>query len=197
MPGRLYGLGVGPGDPELPTLKALRQLRSAPRVAYPAPEQGESFASSIAEAWLEPRQCEIPIAIPMRPGSPPVAVYDAAAEALAAALEGGQDVASAGPRDRARRDRHRPLPRPLRPQLGVDHAAGGGVARPQRGAKFLCCSGKNRKTPESGPKRPRSAPSTPRKINNLRANSATPPNSGIKSAEQRNFFAEQRNSSGI
>src|SRR5215469_12594641 len=66
---------------ELPTLKALRQLRSAPRVAYPAPEQGESFASAIAEAWLEPRQCEIPIAIPMRPGSPPVAVYDAAAEA--------------------------------------------------------------------------------------------------------------------
>jgi len=132
MPGRLYGLGVGPGDPELLTLKALRQLRSAPGVAYPAPEQGESFASSIAEAWLEPRQCEIPIAIPMRPGSPPVAVYDAAAEALAAELEGGQDVASAGPRDRARRDRHRPLPRPLRPQLDVDHAAGGGVARAQR-----------------------------------------------------------------
>ena len=93
MPGRLYGLGVGPGDPELLTLKALRLLRSAPVVAYPAPEQGESFARSIVEAWLEPRQREIPIPIPMRPGSPPVAVYDAAAEALAAELEKGQDVA--------------------------------------------------------------------------------------------------------
>jgi precorrin-2/cobalt-factor-2 C20-methyltransferase len=93
MPGRLYGLGVGPGDPELLTLKALRLLRSAPVVAYPAPEHGESFARSIVEAWLEPRQREIPIPIPMRPGSPPTAVYDAAAAALAAELDGGQDVA--------------------------------------------------------------------------------------------------------
>ena len=36
--GRLLGLGVGPGDPELLTLKALRVLRAAPVVAYPAPE---------------------------------------------------------------------------------------------------------------------------------------------------------------
>jgi precorrin-2 methylase len=36
------------------TLKALRLLlRSTPVVAYPAPEQGESFARSIVEAWLE------------------------------------------------------------------------------------------------------------------------------------------------
>ena len=36
--GRLYGLGLGPGDPELVTLKALRLLRAVPVVAYPAPE---------------------------------------------------------------------------------------------------------------------------------------------------------------
>ena len=52
MPGRLYGLGVGPGDPELLTLKALRQLRSAPGVAYPAPEQAKvSLALSPRPGW--------------------------------------------------------------------------------------------------------------------------------------------------
>jgi precorrin-2/cobalt-factor-2 C20-methyltransferase len=93
MPGRLYGLGVGPGDPELLTLKALRLLRAAPVVAYPAPEQGDSFARSIVASWLQPRQHEIPIRIPMQPGSPPVAVYDAAAAVLAAELDRDKDVA--------------------------------------------------------------------------------------------------------
>ena len=37
QPGTAYGIGVGPGDPELVTLKALRLLRAAPVVAYPAP----------------------------------------------------------------------------------------------------------------------------------------------------------------
>ncbi len=36
LKGKLYGLGVGPGDPELITLKALRLLKSAPVVAYHA-----------------------------------------------------------------------------------------------------------------------------------------------------------------
>jgi precorrin-2/cobalt-factor-2 C20-methyltransferase len=93
MAGRLYGLGVGPGDPELLTLKALRLLRAAPVVAYPAPEQGESFARSIVASWLEPRQREIPIRIPMRPGSPCASVYDAAAAALGAQLDQGKDAA--------------------------------------------------------------------------------------------------------
>jgi precorrin-2/cobalt-factor-2 C20-methyltransferase len=93
MPGRLYGLGVGPGDPELLTLKALRLLRAAPVVAYPAPEQGESFARSIVSSWLEPWQREIPIRIPMRTGLPPGSVYDAAAAALGAELGRGHDAA--------------------------------------------------------------------------------------------------------
>ena len=46
--GTLYGLGVGPGDSDLITLKAIKVLKSAPVVAYPAPEIGESLARAIA-----------------------------------------------------------------------------------------------------------------------------------------------------
>jgi precorrin-2/cobalt-factor-2 C20-methyltransferase len=92
-PGRLFGIGVGPGDPELLTLKALRLLRAAPVVAYPAPEQGDSFARSIVAIWLNVRQREIAIRIPMQPVAPPAAIYDAAAAKLAIELDRGDDVA--------------------------------------------------------------------------------------------------------
>jgi precorrin-2/cobalt-factor-2 C20-methyltransferase len=91
--GLLFGLGVGPGDPELLTLKALRLLRAVPVVAYPAPEHGNSFARSIVAAWIERHQREIAIRFPMRPGPPPVEIYDGAAAELAAELEDGRDVA--------------------------------------------------------------------------------------------------------
>jgi precorrin-2/cobalt-factor-2 C20-methyltransferase len=91
--GRLYGLGVGPGDPELLTLKALRLLRAVPVVAYPAPDRGDSFARSIVAAWIEGHQREIAIRFPMRPGPPPVEIYDGAAAALAAELDAGNDAA--------------------------------------------------------------------------------------------------------
>jgi len=93
IPGRLFGIGVGPGDPELLTLKALRLLRAAPVVAYPAPERGDSFARSIVAMWLDAGQREIPIRIPMQPAPPPAAIYDGAAEELATELDRGDDVA--------------------------------------------------------------------------------------------------------
>src|SRR5712692_5650396 len=91
--GLLYGLGLGPGDPELVTLKALRLLRAAPVVAYPAPEDGDSFARRIVAEWLAPHQREIAIRFPMRPGPPPTAIYDAASAELAAVLDSGDDIA--------------------------------------------------------------------------------------------------------
>lgn len=91
--GRLYGIGVGPGDPELLTLKALRLLRAAAVVAYPAPEHGDSFARAIVAKWLDQGQREIAIRFPMRPGLPPEEVYDKAAQAIAAELDAGGDVA--------------------------------------------------------------------------------------------------------
>ncbi len=93
MSGRVFGLGVGPGDPELLTLKALARLRAAPVVAYPAPEKGASFARSIVARWLSPAQIEIPIRVPIESGAPPEQVYDAAAAAIAAELLRGRDVA--------------------------------------------------------------------------------------------------------
>jgi len=91
--GQLFGLGLGPGDPELVTLKALRLLRAATVVAYPAPQGGDSFARSIVAKWIEPRQREIAIPFPMHPGPPPTGIYDAAAARIGGELDAGNDVA--------------------------------------------------------------------------------------------------------
>lgn len=94
MSGTLYGLGVGPGDPELITLKALRLLRVAPVVAYPAPDVGDSFARSIVAPHLPGGQTEIAIRVPMRVDPAPAqAVYDAAAVEIGGHLDAGRDVA--------------------------------------------------------------------------------------------------------
>ncbi len=91
--GRLYGVGVGPGDPELMTLKAVRVLAETPVVAYPAPDQGESSARRIAAPHIPAGRIEIAIRVPMRPGPEPAAIYDDAANEIAGHLEAGRDVA--------------------------------------------------------------------------------------------------------
>ena len=94
MTGILWGLGVGPGDPELVTVKALRILRAAPVVAYLAPEEGQSFARGIVASELAPAKIEIAIRVPMeRARHPAQAVYDAAAREIAEHLAAGRDVA--------------------------------------------------------------------------------------------------------
>jgi precorrin-2/cobalt-factor-2 C20-methyltransferase len=93
MSGKLYGIGVGPGDPELITVKALRILRDAFVIAYPQPDDGPSFARSIVEHYLSSDQLEIPIIVPMDTKRHPAkAVYDAAAETIAHHLDAGSDV---------------------------------------------------------------------------------------------------------
>jgi precorrin-2/cobalt-factor-2 C20-methyltransferase len=91
--GLLYGIGLGPGDPELLTLKALRVLRSVAVVAYPAPDSGDSVARGIVAQWLDRGQPEIAIRFPMRPGPPPREIYRDAAVQIEAALRAGDDVA--------------------------------------------------------------------------------------------------------
>ncbi len=91
--GRLYGIGVGPGDPELLTIKAVNILKVVPVVAYPAPESGNSSARTIAATYLRDDQREIEIRVPMRSGAVPMAPYDRGAAAIAAELDAGHDVA--------------------------------------------------------------------------------------------------------
>ena len=94
MTGILYGLGIGPGDPELITLKALRLLRAAPVLAFPAPEQGDSLARSIVAPHLPGGQTEIAIRMPLTVARfPAQAVYDGAAVELGEHLAAGRDVA--------------------------------------------------------------------------------------------------------
>ncbi|MSU90710.1 precorrin-2 C(20)-methyltransferase [Rhodobacteraceae bacterium 2CG4] len=93
MSGTLYGVGVGPGDPELLTLKAHRLISSAVTVAYPAPDSGASFARSIVAAFIPKAAREIPIVIPMRSERfPAQAIYDRAADEIAEALQHGDVV---------------------------------------------------------------------------------------------------------
>ncbi|MEM9012011.1 MAG: precorrin-2 C(20)-methyltransferase [Pseudomonadota bacterium] len=94
MSGTLYGIGVGPGDPELMTRKAWRLISAAPVVAYPAPDTGESFARAIAAEAIGPDAEEIPIVVPMRTDRfPAQEIYDKAADRLSAELYAGRDVA--------------------------------------------------------------------------------------------------------
>ncbi|MEO1142096.1 MAG: precorrin-2 C(20)-methyltransferase [Pseudomonadota bacterium] len=93
MSGKLYGIGVGPGDPELLTLKAHRILRECPVVAYPAPDDGDSFARSIVSDFISDNQTEIPIVIPMRVERFPAAqIYDEKSAEIARHLRKGEDV---------------------------------------------------------------------------------------------------------
>ena len=93
MAGTLYGLGVGPGDPELITMKAHRILQQVPVVAYPAPETGDSLAREIAAPHLPGGQEEIAIRTPMIPGAFPANdVYDHYAKEIRAHLDAGRDV---------------------------------------------------------------------------------------------------------
>jgi precorrin-2/cobalt-factor-2 C20-methyltransferase len=60
MLGTLYGLGVGPGDPELITVKAFRKLKEAPVIAYPKKRKGsKSYAQRIIDVYITPGEKEM------------------------------------------------------------------------------------------------------------------------------------------
>ncbi|MFP3917084.1 precorrin-2 C(20)-methyltransferase [Lysinibacillus telephonicus] len=55
--GTLYGLGVGPGDPELITVKAFRIIQESPVIAYPKKLRGsKSYAHRIVDVYINPQE---------------------------------------------------------------------------------------------------------------------------------------------
>jgi precorrin-2/cobalt-factor-2 C20-methyltransferase len=91
--GKLYGLGIGPGDPELLTLKAHRILTTVPVIAYPTLENGKVLARAIVADFIRPDQIEIPMPLPFSVERSSQPHYDRAAEKIAEYLAAGQDVA--------------------------------------------------------------------------------------------------------
>ncbi|TYR80615.1 precorrin-2 C(20)-methyltransferase [Priestia megaterium] len=60
MIGTLYGLGVGPGDPELITVKAFRKLKESPVIAYPKKQKGsKSYAQKIIDVYFQANEKEM------------------------------------------------------------------------------------------------------------------------------------------
>ena len=91
--GKLYGVGVGPGDPELLTAKAIRILGECDVIAVPQSENGGRTAREIASCYIKGK--------PVRAFDMPMthdraarnASHDAAADAICALLDEGKNVA--------------------------------------------------------------------------------------------------------
>jgi len=91
--GTLYGIGLGPGAPDLITLRAARLIERATVIAYPSLAGGDSFARAIAADLIPATAREIVIDLPMTPARAPAqAAYDTGAARIAAALDEGHDV---------------------------------------------------------------------------------------------------------
>ena len=94
MTGTLYGLGLGPGDPELITIRSWRIISLAPVIAYPQGESGHSRARAIAAPFIPEDVEELPLSIPFT-GEPAAveAAWEHAADQVARRLDDGRDVA--------------------------------------------------------------------------------------------------------
>ena len=99
--GTLHGVGVGPGDPELMTLRAARLISEARAVAYFAKRGALGHARTIAARWIDPACEEIPLYYPMTTEThwgdgtyvdALRAFYEDAAERLSQRLAAGVDV---------------------------------------------------------------------------------------------------------
>ncbi|MBE1501898.1 precorrin-2 C20-methyltransferase/precorrin-3B C17-methyltransferase [Amycolatopsis lexingtonensis] len=99
--GKLYGVGLGPGDPELMTVKAARLISEASVIAYHSARHGRSIARSVAEPYLREGQIEEKLVYPVttettdHPGGYEGAIadfYELSAKRLAEHLDAGRDV---------------------------------------------------------------------------------------------------------
>lgn len=99
--GKLWGVGLGPGDPELVTVKAARLIGAAEVIAYHSARHGRSIARSVAEPYLREGQIEERLVYPVttettdHPGGYEGAItefYELSAKRLAEHLDAGRDV---------------------------------------------------------------------------------------------------------
>jgi precorrin-2/cobalt-factor-2 C20-methyltransferase len=99
--GCLHGVGLGPGDPDLLTVKAVKRIEAARVIAYFAKAGRRGNARTIVDAWLKPHHEEMPLLYPVTTEIPfedagyvsqVGGFYDEAAERIAARLAQGQDV---------------------------------------------------------------------------------------------------------
>lgn len=94
--GKLYGIGVGPGDPELMTLKAVRIIKECDVIAVPGVIKEDSVAYQIAAGaveGLEKKEC-LAIHMPMTKDAAQLAGNHAAgAKLLEDCLDSGKNIA--------------------------------------------------------------------------------------------------------
>ncbi|MEK3725202.1 MULTISPECIES: precorrin-2 C(20)-methyltransferase [Paenibacillus] len=94
--GILYGLGVGPGDPELITVKAFRLLKESPVIAYPRKKRGaKSYALAITELYVNTEEkIMVPLIFPMTRDRDALELqWNKTVDAVWQHLEQGKDVA--------------------------------------------------------------------------------------------------------
>lgn len=91
--GKLWGVGVGPGDPELLTVKAVRVLREADVVIVPDASSGDKVALNIAKDYLKEKEIRFVKTPMVRDKAVMDAAHEQAADTICALLDQGKQVA--------------------------------------------------------------------------------------------------------
>ncbi|MEF2733777.1 MAG: precorrin-2 C(20)-methyltransferase, partial [Blautia sp.] len=96
MNGKLFGLGVGPGDPELLTIKALRIIQESDVIAVPGNQVEDSVAYQIVKGVYKELDSKVllPVAMPMTKDKAVLeANHEKAADDVEVCLKEGKQVA--------------------------------------------------------------------------------------------------------
>ena len=136
-------MGVGPGDPDLLTVAAVRAIEAAETIAYPVAREGaEGMAAAVAGTWIASGQRRLPLVFPMVAAAEPRRqAWHVAADGLAAEVADGRSVvllcegdvslfASSSYVLLALRDRHPAVPVRLIPGISAVAAAAAAGAWP-------------------------------------------------------------------